>query len=145
MKRRSLIKSVVTAGVGAPLLGCVNYNNTDNQQLKNIKHNPIGVSTYSFWQFNGRETPIEYCIEKSAEFGFDGVQRWHLLGDNLVFTDHLHIVGITLQLMIIVKTMLHVAALDAGIESIRGVCRHLVAEQVKRQRIMKVQLLLNCR
>ena len=74
MKRRSLIKSVVTAGVGAPLLGCVNYNNTDNQQLKNIKHNPIGVSTYSFWQFNGRETPIEYCIEKSAEFGFDGVE-----------------------------------------------------------------------
>ena len=74
MKRRSLIKSVVTAGVGAPLLGCVNYSNTDNQQLKNIKHNPIGVSTYSFWQFNGRETPIEYCIEKSAEFGFDGVE-----------------------------------------------------------------------
>ena len=74
MKRRSLIKSVVTAGIGAPLLGCVNDNNPDSQQFKNIKHNPIGVSTYSFWQFNGRETPIEYCIEKAAEFGFDGVE-----------------------------------------------------------------------
>ena len=74
MKRRSLIKSLVTTGIGAPLLGSVNYNSTDNQKLKNIKHNPIGVSTYSFWQFNGRETPIEYCIEKAAEFGFDGVE-----------------------------------------------------------------------
>ena len=55
MKRRSLIKSLVTTGIGVPLLGSVNYNNTDIQKLKNIKHNPIGVSTYSFWQFNGRE------------------------------------------------------------------------------------------
>ena len=74
MKRRSLIKSVFTAGLAAPLAGCVNYSNSDNEKLKNIKHNPIGVSTYSFWQFNGRETPIEYCIEKAAEFGFDGVE-----------------------------------------------------------------------
>ena len=74
MERRSLIKSLVTTGIGAPLLGSVNYNSADNQKLKNIKHNPIGVSTYSFWQFNGRETPIEYCIEKAAEFGFDGVE-----------------------------------------------------------------------
>ena len=32
------------------------------------------MSTYSFWQFNGRETPIDYCIDKAAEFGFDGVE-----------------------------------------------------------------------
>ena len=63
MKRRSLIKSVVTASLGAPLIGSVKFNNTNNQKLNNVKHNPIGVSTYSFWQFNGRETPIEYCIE----------------------------------------------------------------------------------
>ena len=74
MKRRSLIKSVITAGVGTPFLSCVNYSNADNQSLKKIKHNPIGVSTYSFWQFNGRETPIDYCIDKAAEFGFDGVE-----------------------------------------------------------------------
>ena len=74
MKRRSLIKSIVTTAIGAPLLGSVDYNKTDNQKLKNIKNNPIGVSTYSFWQFNGRETPIEYCIDKAAEFGFDGVE-----------------------------------------------------------------------
>ena len=45
-----------------------------NLSLKKIKHNPIGVSTYSFWQFNGRETPIEYCIDKASEFGFDGIE-----------------------------------------------------------------------
>ena len=73
MKRRSLIKSVVAATFGAPFISCSNTENSVNVQ-KNIKHNPIGVSTYSFWQFNGRETPIEYCIEKASEFGFDGVE-----------------------------------------------------------------------
>jgi len=58
MKRRSLIKSVVTAGIGAPFISCSNIENSIKAQ-NNIKHNPIGVSTYSFWQFNGRETPIE--------------------------------------------------------------------------------------
>ena len=36
MKRRSLIKSLVTTGIGAPLVGSVDYNNTDNQKLKKI-------------------------------------------------------------------------------------------------------------
>ncbi|MDC3040715.1 sugar phosphate isomerase/epimerase, partial [Flavobacteriaceae bacterium] len=74
MKRRSLLKSLTTASLGAPLLGCSNLNPIKKTTLKNIKHNPIGVSTYSFWQFNGRETPIEYCIDKASEFGFDGIE-----------------------------------------------------------------------
>ncbi len=42
--------------------------------------NPIGVSTYSFWQFNGpkEETPIEYCIEEAARMGFNGVELLHV-------------------------------------------------------------------
>lgn len=38
--------------------------------------NRIGVSTYSFWRFNGpkEETPIEYCIDQAAAMGFDGVE-----------------------------------------------------------------------
>ena len=38
--------------------------------------NRIGVSTYSFWQFNGpkENVPIEYCIDKAAEMGFDGIE-----------------------------------------------------------------------
>lgn len=41
-----------------------------------IRHNPIGVSTYSFWQFNGpkEDTPVEKCIDKAAAMGFDGIE-----------------------------------------------------------------------
>ena len=74
MKRRSLLKSLVTASIGAPLVGCSNINANNKLTPKNIKHNPIGVSTYSFWQFNGQETPIEYCIDKASEFVFDGIE-----------------------------------------------------------------------
>jgi L-ribulose-5-phosphate 3-epimerase len=41
-----------------------------------IRRNRIGVSTYSFWQFNGpkENTPMEDCIEKAARMGFDGIE-----------------------------------------------------------------------
>lgn len=39
---------------------------------------PIGVSTYSFWQFRGEKLGIEACIEKAAEMGFDGVEILHV-------------------------------------------------------------------
>lgn len=44
--------------------------------LKDTRRNPIGVSTYSFWQFNGpkEETPMEYCIDQAARMGFDGIE-----------------------------------------------------------------------
>ena len=74
MKRRSILKSLVTASIGGPLVGCSNINPNNKLAPKNIKHNPIGVSTYSFWQFNGQGTPIEYCIDKASEFGFDGIE-----------------------------------------------------------------------
>lgn len=38
--------------------------------------NKIGVSTYSFWGFNGpkEKVPMEYCIEQAARMGFDGIE-----------------------------------------------------------------------
>jgi L-ribulose-5-phosphate 3-epimerase len=41
-----------------------------------IRRNRIGVSTYSFWQFNGpkENAPMEDCIEKAARMGFDGIE-----------------------------------------------------------------------
>ena len=38
--------------------------------------NPIGVSSYSFWQFNGpkEDVPIEKCIDDAARMGFDGIE-----------------------------------------------------------------------
>lgn len=36
--------------------------------------NPVGVSTYSFWQFRGSRLPVERCLEIAADMGFDGVE-----------------------------------------------------------------------
>ncbi|MEN8157294.1 MAG: sugar phosphate isomerase/epimerase family protein [Bacteroidota bacterium] len=40
------------------------------------RKNRIGVSTYSFWQFNGpkEDVPIEKCIDDAARIGFDGIE-----------------------------------------------------------------------
>jgi len=45
-------------------------------QAKKIHRNKIGVSTYSFWQFNGpkENSPIEKCIDLAADMGFDGIE-----------------------------------------------------------------------
>ncbi len=42
--------------------------------------NPIGVSTYSFWRFNGprEDYSIESCIDQAAAMGFDGVEILHI-------------------------------------------------------------------
>lgn len=39
---------------------------------------PIGVSTYSFWQFKNEDLrDIEHCIDLAAEWGFDAVELLH--------------------------------------------------------------------
>ena len=42
------------------------------------RRQPIGVSTYSFWQFRGERLGIEACIDKAAAMGFDGVEILHV-------------------------------------------------------------------
>src|SRR5512138_1463510 len=43
---------------------------------KTRRSNPIGVSTYSFWRFDGpkEKWPIETCIDLAADMGFDAVE-----------------------------------------------------------------------
>lgn len=36
--------------------------------------NPIGVSTYSFWGFNGQPPAVAACLERAADMGFDGLE-----------------------------------------------------------------------
>lgn len=38
----------------------------------------FGVSTYSFWHFRGDKVPVEDCIDKAGEMGFDGVEILHV-------------------------------------------------------------------
>ncbi len=75
--RRNFIlnSTLAVAGAGIAASCSAPQANTGNQQKK-IRRNPIGVSTYSFWQFNGpkENAPIEDCIEKAAQMGFDGIE-----------------------------------------------------------------------
>jgi L-ribulose-5-phosphate 3-epimerase len=79
--RRSFIRkatlATATAGLGFSFSydGQASASDTKNGSKK-IRRNRIGVSTYSFWQFNGpkENSPIEACIEKAAGMGFDGIE-----------------------------------------------------------------------
>ena len=79
--RRSFIQkaALVTAATGLGF-SCTNGKQapaavTDGKPKKTLR-NRIGVSTYSFWQFNGpkENSPIEDCIDKAAAMGFDGIE-----------------------------------------------------------------------
>ena len=75
--RRNFIRntSMILAGSGL-ISSCAAPQEKREPQKKNVRRNPVGVSTYSFWQFNGpkENAPIEDCIEKAAEMGFDGIE-----------------------------------------------------------------------
>lgn len=53
---------------------------TRNPLQAKPRPNRIGVSTYSFWRFNGpkEEYLIEDCIDQAARMGFDGVEILHV-------------------------------------------------------------------
>jgi sugar phosphate isomerase/epimerase len=75
--RRNFIRNSALALAGAGIAGkSVQAQNQKKAAGKKIERNPIGVSSYSFWQFNGpkENAPIEDCIEKAAQMGFDGIE-----------------------------------------------------------------------
>jgi sugar phosphate isomerase/epimerase len=79
MKRRGFIQASVAAAAGTAL-GCTaretGSGETEQGTAPRVRHNPIGVSTYSFWQFNRpkNEPPIEEILDHAAAMGFDGVE-----------------------------------------------------------------------
>ena len=79
--RRKFISGAATLGLGTAIAGSIAMTESPDKKkiansAKKIKHNPIGVSSYSFWQFNGpkEKVPMELCIEKAAAMGFDGIE-----------------------------------------------------------------------
>jgi len=78
INRRNFLQAGALAATGTALAGCTTGETSSpaEEPKKNIRQNPIGVSTYSFWQFNGppENTPIEECIDKAAAMGFDGIE-----------------------------------------------------------------------
>jgi sugar phosphate isomerase/epimerase len=74
--RRSFIRNASVA-VAAGIAGSsVALGSETGIGKKSVQRNKIGVSTYSFWQFNGpkENAPIEKCIDQAAEMGFDGIE-----------------------------------------------------------------------
>lgn len=81
MNRRDFLQTSAQAaavgiGTSAGMLGMARPEPTPAK----TRANRIGVSTYSFWRFNGpkEETPIEHCIDEAARMGFDGVEILHV-------------------------------------------------------------------
>jgi len=79
--RRSFIQKSALAAAAAGLgLSCTRGIkapvSTEGSEPKRTFRNRIGVSTYSFWQFNGpkEDSPIGDCIDKAARMGFDGIE-----------------------------------------------------------------------
>ncbi len=66
---------MLATGAGLVSAGCTHHDHSHDTPCK-TPTNRIGVSTYSFWQFNGpkESVPIEFCIDKAAEMGFDGIE-----------------------------------------------------------------------
>ena len=74
VSRRQFVSSSLAAGASIAALSGGSALAQDSSG-KRPWSNPIGVSTYSFWQFRRDEfRPIEKCLELAADMGFDGVE-----------------------------------------------------------------------
>lgn len=83
MERRDFLRAGALAGAGCLTASAVpgGHGRAATAALASTtRPNRIGVSTYSFWQFNGpkESVPIESCIDRAAEMGFDGVEILHV-------------------------------------------------------------------
>ena len=78
INRRNFLQAGALAAAGTAIAGCTAgaSSNPDAEPGTQIRHNPIGVSTYSFWQFDRppNDPPIEQIIDHAAAMGFDGVE-----------------------------------------------------------------------
>lgn len=75
--RRSFLQRAAASVAGATLLPVVSSAAVSAYPFQTTgTRNRIGISTYSFWQFNGPKEnyPIEKCMEQAAAMGFDGIE-----------------------------------------------------------------------
>jgi sugar phosphate isomerase/epimerase len=76
MKRRHFIQAGSAAAAGTLLTSCQSAGPEKQDAPAKTRPNPIGVSSYSFWQFNKakNDPPIEEIIDHAAAMGFDGLE-----------------------------------------------------------------------
>ena len=89
MDRRNFLRGLTQAGAGA-LASRTLLPSAATPSRNARRGNPIGVSTYSFWRFDGPKEnyPIAYCIDEAARLGFDGVEILHV---QMGSEDHSHL------------------------------------------------------
>ncbi len=96
MHRRSFVKMggwvPAAAALGSGAVPAV----VDAPLAENVRRNPIGVSSYSFWQFNGpkEDYSMSYCIDQAARMGFDGIE---FLLVQMVSEEHAHLQNLKRQ------------------------------------------------
>ncbi len=78
--RRAFMKKATAAGALLTASGSLPRVLAAKSATKAGHRIRFGVSTYSFWRFNGprEESSIEKCIDQAAEMGFDGVEILHV-------------------------------------------------------------------
>jgi L-ribulose-5-phosphate 3-epimerase len=76
--RRVFLTQAGAACAAAGLLSLEAEAISEQESSAPRPRNPIGVSTYSFWQFRGERLSIGACIDKAAAMGFDGVEILHV-------------------------------------------------------------------
>lgn len=85
LSRRALLASSLAAAPAALLPGCALPAATPAAGPKPAvgprRGNPIGVSTYSFWGFNGEPPPVAHCLERAYQLGIPVIRvntgRWN--------------------------------------------------------------------
>lgn len=70
--RRTMIAGSLSALAGVGVAGHAAEKKSESPTSVQ-RGNPIAVSTYSFWHFQGPRKPIEECLDEAARMGFDGV------------------------------------------------------------------------
>jgi L-ribulose-5-phosphate 3-epimerase len=74
LNRRQFVASAASAAAGGLAVAPSGADCEEASPPATGRGNRIAVSTYSFWHIHGEPTPIEACIDKAAEMGFDGVE-----------------------------------------------------------------------
>ncbi len=76
--RRQFLLSAAAGAAAAGALATPAHAQTSAPGAR--RGNPIGVSTYSFWQFrnNAKRLTMAECIDRAAAMGFDGVEILHI-------------------------------------------------------------------
>jgi sugar phosphate isomerase/epimerase len=75
-----IVGAAATFGMAKTVLGQPAARDRGDTSARDTapRRRPIGVSTYSFWQFRGKRLGIAACIDKAAAMGFDGVEILHV-------------------------------------------------------------------